>query len=145
MNCNPLGAIVLAGSLAILGCASARVPEASPSPRADSSETSLDWDGTYRGVVPCADCEGIETELTLSPDRTYVLKTRYLGKPGADRELRGTFVWNDLGSTITLSNNPGGPTQYRVGENVLMQLDLQGEPITGALAPKYRLSRVAER
>ena len=27
----------------------------------DNSMTALDWAGTYKGTVPCADCEGIET------------------------------------------------------------------------------------
>ena len=127
---------------ATLGCAGSERPAPAPAPKPDSSETSLDWDGTYRGVVPCADCEGIETELTLSRDRTYVLSTRYLGKNFPSRELRGTFAWNDAGNAVTLSNVPGGPTQYRVGENALIQLDLNGQPITGPLAPNYRLEKV---
>lgn len=36
--------------------------------------------GTYSGVLPCADCEGIETSLTLLPDYKYKLKRVYLGK-----------------------------------------------------------------
>ena len=36
----------------------------------DSSATSLDWEGVYRGVVPCADCEGIVTTITLRRDGT---------------------------------------------------------------------------
>nr|WP_250850238.1 copper resistance protein NlpE N-terminal domain-containing protein [Acinetobacter sp. ANC 5378] len=31
----------------------------------DTVETSLDWAGEYKGVFPCADCEGIETDLEL--------------------------------------------------------------------------------
>ena len=30
---------------------------------ADNSRNSVDWNGTYRGIVPCADCEGIKTEV----------------------------------------------------------------------------------
>ena len=50
----------------------------------DNSETSLDWDGVYVGTTPCANCEGIETELTLGKDKTFVLKTKYIGK-GAEK------------------------------------------------------------
>ncbi|HSH50375.1 MAG TPA: copper resistance protein NlpE N-terminal domain-containing protein, partial [Bacteroidales bacterium] len=30
-------------------------------PDMHTSEISLDWQGTYKGVLPCADCPGIET------------------------------------------------------------------------------------
>ena len=28
----------------------------------DNSQNSLDWEGTYKGIIPCADCEGIKTD-----------------------------------------------------------------------------------
>ena len=34
-----------------------------------NAETSLDYEGTYKGVFPAADCPGIETTLTLNADR----------------------------------------------------------------------------
>ena len=34
-------------------------------PIGDTAETSLDWAGEYKGVFPCADCEGIKMELEL--------------------------------------------------------------------------------
>ncbi|WP_228146574.1 copper resistance protein NlpE N-terminal domain-containing protein [Acinetobacter sp. ANC 3903] len=34
----------------------------------DTVETSLDWPGEYKGFFPCADCQGIETELKLKAD-----------------------------------------------------------------------------
>ncbi len=36
----------------------------------------------YRGMLPCADCAGINTELTLNADQTFTLKETYLtGSP----------------------------------------------------------------
>lgn len=35
---------------------------------------------SYAGTLPCADCEGIKTELSVYSDNTYVLKETYLGK-----------------------------------------------------------------
>ncbi len=35
---------------------------------------------TFTGVLPCADCEGIEHHLDVMPDRSYALRTRYLGR-----------------------------------------------------------------
>ena len=34
-------------------------------PDMHTTMNSLDWDGTYTGILPCADCKGIETNITL--------------------------------------------------------------------------------
>ncbi len=107
-----------------------------------NSENSLDWAGTYKGVTPCADCEGIETELVLNQDLTYVMKTKYLGKgDGKVFEENGSFVWDKNGGSISLQGGKGGPSQYKVGENQLIQLDMEGKVITGDLAEKYVLTK----
>jgi heat shock protein HslJ len=108
----------------------------------DNSKNSLDWNGTYKGITPCADCEGIATEITLNTDLTFTLKTKYLGKgDGKVFEEKGTFTWDKTGSTIILENLKGKPNQYKVGENKLIQLDMKGKIITGALAEKYILRK----
>ena len=69
----------------------------------DNSMNALDWEGTYVGTLPCADCEGIETELTINYDGTYSYKTTYLGKETEAEEVTGTFQWDENGSVITLA------------------------------------------
>ena len=62
-------AIVAVAALA--GCTSA--PQA-PDPRlpsGDNSRNSLDWQGTYVGTVPCADCPGIRMRIELKDDGTF--------------------------------------------------------------------------
>ena len=34
-----------------------------------NAENSLDIAGVYKGVLPCADCEGIETTIVLKDDK----------------------------------------------------------------------------
>jgi uncharacterized lipoprotein NlpE involved in copper resistance len=110
---------------------------------AHTSQNALDWNGMYKGVVPCADCEGIETILILNADNTYLLKTSYLGKPDpATTEKTGSLTWNAEGNTITLGGIENAPSQYFVGENKLIQLDMGGNKITGKLAEKYILTKV---
>ncbi len=110
--------------------------------KSDNSATSLDWNGTYKGTVPCASCEGIETTLTLNIDRTYKLSTHYFGRNDAlEEDDMGTFSWDKTGSIITLNNVSNGPTQYKVGENRLWQLDKSGNMITGDLADHYILTK----
>ena len=107
-----------------------------------NSQNSLDWQGTYKGVTPCADCEGIETEIILNLDFTYVLKTKYLGKgDGKVFEEKGSFVWDKSGGKITLKGGQGGPSQYKVGENQLIQLEREGKVIEGDLAEMFILKK----
>jgi copper homeostasis protein (lipoprotein) len=109
----------------------------------DNSRTSLDWKGTYTGVTPCADCEGILTKITLHDDNTYSLQTRYLGKSEEIFSSNGRFEWSREGNRIALKNaqEGTGPMQYQLGENKLTQLDLNGQAITGDLAVMYVLSK----
>jgi heat shock protein HslJ len=107
----------------------------------DNSQSSLDWDGTYSGIVPCADCEGIKTQLSLFADNTFRLTTQYLNKSTVQDTITGTFIWSGDGSTVTLQGLDGKdfPVHYKVGENILTQLDLKGNVITGELAQNYVL------
>lgn len=108
---------------------------------AHNSRNSLDYQGTYKGILPCADCSGMETEIQLSSGDSFVRKTKYLGKNEPNTmEETGTFTWNEAGNTITLGGAQGA-TQYKVGENTLTQLDLQGNTISGQLADKYVLRK----
>jgi uncharacterized lipoprotein NlpE involved in copper resistance len=105
-----------------------------------NAQNSLDIAGTYKGVLPCADCEGIETEIELK-DSAYVKKIKYLGKgDGQVNEDKGSFKWLD-GSTIELEGLVDAPNKYFVGENTLTQLDMEGNKVTGDLADKYILNK----
>jgi copper homeostasis protein (lipoprotein) len=107
---------------------------------AHTSKNSLQWHGMYKGVLPCADCEGIETVLVLNAEHTYLLQTKYLGKgDGKVIERTGSIAWNTSGNTIMLAGVEDAPSMYLVAENHLTQLDQNGNKITGDLADKYLL------
>lgn len=97
----------------------------------DNSQTSLDWNGTYTGITPCADCEGIETSVTLNKYMTYQVSNTYKGKSTDAVIKTGTFTFNRDGNTIKLGNITDAPAMYAVGENQLTQLDMEGNKITG--------------
>jgi uncharacterized lipoprotein NlpE involved in copper resistance len=106
----------------------------------DNSQSSLDWSGSYKGVLPCADCSGVETEITLSKDLTYIAKFKYIGKSEAVISESGTFNWDQAGAKITLKG-PKSNTLYKVGENHIIQLDVDGNEISGELANNYILTK----
>jgi len=116
---------------AYVGCASVAT---------HNSRNSLDWPGTYTGVIPSASGMGIEVRLTLRANNTYTLIYNYIGRADADFSSMGYFTWNSAGSIITLDAYTG-PQFYQVGENMLRQLDLEGRVITGDLADMYILRR----
>lgn len=106
---------------------------------AHNSQNSVDWIGIYQGTVPCADCPGIETTIKLYKDETYSYKAVY-----QDRNLTvadtGKFMWHDNGSVVHLKGKETD-LKYKVGENVLMQLDAEGKQITGTLSENYNLKK----
>ncbi|RKS02025.1 copper resistance protein NlpE N-terminal domain-containing protein [Flavobacterium sp. 102] len=108
---------------------------------AHNAKNSLDYIGTYKGILPCADCEGLETIICINENNTYNIKTKYQGKGDKIFEQKGNFSWNQAGNTLILENVENGPNQYFVGENTLTQLDLSGKKISGDLAPAYILAK----
>ncbi|MDR0646325.1 MAG: copper resistance protein NlpE N-terminal domain-containing protein [Elusimicrobiota bacterium] len=87
-----------------------------------TSRNSVDWDGTYAGIIPCADCNGIKVEITLNLEGTYKISYTYLGKIGH-----------------IILDTKEFPPYYIVGAGKLIQLDMNGQEITGELAGKYVL------
>ena len=59
-----------------------------------NAENSLDYEGTYKGVFPAADCPGIETTLTLNPDKTFSLHSVYIDRDSSFDE-KGTYTLKD--------------------------------------------------
>lgn len=112
-------------------------------PISDNSENSLNWNGVYRGTLPCADCEGIQTVIILNKDLTYQITRKYLGKDVDVFNTNGTFKWNEDGSKISLQNfgHSIETSQYQVGENVLIKLDINDKKIEGALSEMYLLKK----
>ncbi|MGR5143508.1 copper resistance protein NlpE [Photobacterium sp. DNB23_23_1] len=108
---------------------------------AHSARNALDWDGTYTGILPCADCEGIKTELVVKKDGTFIMTEVYLGKEGNAFEYEGSFNWNTAGNTIALLGAGDDAVQYYVGENQLFRLDREGNRVEGDLASHYMLRK----
>lgn len=117
------------------------VPTTEPD-KAHNSENSLDWAGSYKGILPCEGCDGIETELILNQNMSFVRLTKNLGKKNAlVGEFSGKFTWNADKTIINLEGVEDGPSQYKVGENTLTQLDLKGNERKAEEVEKYTLRK----
>ena len=108
-----------------------------------NARTSLDWGGTYFGVIPAANAPGIEVTLTLNNDHTYVLHAHYIDRPEADDlHSDGAFTWDETGMIVILSGQENGMGRFRVEEGRVRLLDMEGNVITGELADNYILKNL---
>ena len=114
--------------------------EAGTAPAAD------DFDRTWLGVLPCADCDGIQTRLQLRRDggrQTYALEETYLGADGeAVFTQAGKWVQED-GDGVSFHldpDTPGGRRYALRADGSLDLLDSHGAPLEPA--GHYRLQRL---
>jgi uncharacterized lipoprotein NlpE involved in copper resistance len=99
------------------------------------------WSGTYKGVLPCGNCDGVETILSLNPDSTYTLNINYLGISGVTvPQGTGRFTWNE-GNMIVLDKTLIAPAKYLLEGDKLYQLDADDKKTEGPDAPKYILTK----
>lgn len=142
---NTLKFLGVAAISLMMSCNKDKKPEANPNSQTDvaavqnsgnesdtgttSSEHSQDWYGTYEAVIPCADCPGIKTTLTLNENRSFKLEEEFLERE-ARNEDQGTYKWNAAGKMISLNGNTS-KYNYKVGNNTLIQLDNDGQPMQG--------------
>jgi uncharacterized lipoprotein NlpE involved in copper resistance len=87
-----------------------------------TSRTSLDWAGTYEGLVHCADCAGLHLRLTLDRDGGFERVSRRLVRDAAPSTTRGRFEWAPDGNTIVL-DAAGEGQRFAVGEGRLLLLE----------------------
>jgi copper homeostasis protein (lipoprotein) len=98
----------------------------------------------YEGVLPCADCEGIQTALLLRPDGVYFLRSEYLGEPAGDNGFMDYGRWRERGGIIALEGMSGTPRFFSVESAIRVRLlDTEGQPIESAL--NYHLDRMGDR
>jgi len=115
-----------------------------PENQTQTATNSIDYLGIYKGVLPCADCAGIETSIELAEDFSFTMVSKYKGKSTNPVEIKGTFRWDADGKTIKLDNGADLRQQYLVTENALTKLDNDGRKIEGKLAQQYVLKKVTD-
>ncbi|MCL2289749.1 MAG: copper resistance protein NlpE [Bacteroidetes bacterium] len=104
-----------------------------------NARTSLDYEGIYTGNLPTASGIGMIVTITLDKD-SYVKSTKYAGVQVVYEE-KGNYTWDTEGNIIILNGIVDSPNQYFVAENVIIQLDMSGNVITGELADMYILHK----
>ncbi len=103
-----------------------------------NKEFALKVQGIYEGLLPCADCSGIETKVQLYPDMMYRSEMTYKGKSVTPIVTSGKYSVAENG-VILLGEKPTGYNQFMFVTDHLILLDKNGQMIDGSLAEKYYL------
>jgi copper homeostasis protein (lipoprotein) len=88
---------------------------------------------SWRGVLPCADCEGIETSLYLEKDGTWVMNERYQGVKREPSSFGSYGTWARTAEKLVLTDSNGDKSYYRAKGDKLEMLDREGNPIVSTL------------
>jgi len=99
------------------------------------NNTPVDVTGVYMGEFPCADCIGIDNKMTLNSDGTFVLESRYKGK-GDDTVFTKSGKYSVENEKVILALKKS-PFKYKVGDNYIELLDIDGNKIESQL--NYKL------
>ncbi len=93
---------------------------------------------TYVGQLPCADCSGIKTKLTLNPDLTYVMDQTYVGSREAQNTFQDKGTYTRKNDEVTLDSG----MKIKVETKQIRLLNADGKVVTGPLAQYYVLELV---
>ncbi|WP_018674836.1 copper resistance protein NlpE [Riemerella columbina] len=109
--------------------------------KVDSSQEISEnkFQGVYKGTLPCADCAGIETSLTLVDHNKAIYKTSYIDHLDGTSTIMGTYQIE--GDILTLKL-PNETLYFSVTDKHLKWLNQDKKPVEGELAPFYILNKV---
>jgi copper homeostasis protein (lipoprotein) len=102
-------------------------------PPATVDSAGLKLPATLKGILPCADCEGIRYHLDLWPDGVFHLRQTYLGTLRVADD-RGRWDTDPNRTVISLHGGRERLRQFEVkGPHTIRLLDQQGRPIQSSL------------
>ncbi len=115
---------------ALIGCNNrTEVDALQPAQAAELKPMQQSW----RGVLPCADCEGIETSLFLEKDGTWVMNERYQGVREEPSSFASYGTWARTADKLVLTDSNGEKSYYRAKGDALEMLDREGNPVASPL------------
>ncbi len=98
---------------------------------------ALQMTGIYGGYVPCPDCPGIQTYLSLNSDKKFRLEETYTGK---DKIEITEGSWTRENDKILLYQGDNLKLSFLHEPGKVMQLDPSGNRIAGNLGDKFVLT-----
>ena len=84
----------------------------------------------FQGVIPCADCEGIQVTLSLQQGGRYSLSEYYLGS--SDNIIAQQGQWTRTAEKLVLVSDHGERRYFRPVAGGLEMMDIEGNPMQSA-------------
>jgi len=84
--------------------------------------------GTYEGILPCADCPGLQTLITFNSDSTFYMEETYLER--SDKPIITNGTWALDGDIITFTADDY-KFEYKLISDKEIRWAPDGEEITG--------------
>jgi uncharacterized lipoprotein NlpE involved in copper resistance len=125
----------------------ARVASHQPKTEHAAHEAHLDksqeFHGVFYGYVPCNDCPGIKTTLSLKQHNNYLLVTQPARESSREFYEKGKYSWNEEKHTVTLTPRKAGETRHYLieDEETLVQLNVDGTRMVSEQSDRYVLRR----
>jgi surface antigen len=115
---------------------------AAPVARSDGFPTTLP--ASFSGMLPCADCPGLQYHIEFHDDGSYRMRMTYLerGANGAGKDVDDAGAWQLVldGQRVTLRSDQNTTTTFAVrNPDTLRLLDKNGKEISSGL--NYDLKR----
>lgn len=126
-----IGMLLIAGISGLIGCHTrSQIQEDPLKPMAQS----------YRGVLPCADCGGVDTSLFLENDGTFVLHKQYKMTSPGENVFSSYGQWRRTADKLVLTERSGEKHYFRPIDKGLELLDEQGLSINSPLPRQLTVS-----
>ncbi|MFI3119923.1 MAG: copper resistance protein NlpE [Methylococcaceae bacterium] len=107
-------------------------------------DKSQDFHGVFYGFIPCNDCNGIKTTLSLKQNNNYLLVTQPAREASREFYEKGKYTWDDEKQAVVLTphKEEAAPRQYYIeNEGTLIQLNSDGGRMPRELTDSYTLRR----
>ncbi|MBB6612069.1 copper resistance protein NlpE N-terminal domain-containing protein [Pontibacter sp. Tf4] len=135
-----LTVLVAGATLIVAGCTTSELSTEPVDVAPAGSRLPSTLFGTWSGVIPCADCPGINYNLDLNEDNTFEETMVYQEREVEPYTRTGT--WQIRNGVLQLSGPDTTITQFDLSTaGELYMLDQQGRRITSGLAENYTLRR----
>lgn len=104
-------------------------------------KSSANFSGTFSGLIPCADCPGIEITLTFNPDSSFIESMIYQERSSS---FKDSGQWIKEGKMIEVRyNDKKASLHYFLikSDSTIAWLDGNKKEIEGPLKDHYILKR----
>jgi uncharacterized membrane protein len=117
----------------IVGCSSA------PETTTENKDVTFLTNGIWLGMLPCADCDGIDYQLNLKNDFTFKQKLAYKGK--SEELFIDEGSWDFVSDSIISIYGSEETKLFLITSVDLILLDEEGNRIESSFEEKYHLHK----